>query len=49
MPKDWDPNQLVLPEYGTTHGMSFYTVTNLTTEGQSTNTVKIPTAFVRRP
>ncbi len=49
MPKDWDADQVIIPEYGETHGMSFYTVSNLTTEGQSTYTVKIPTVFVRSP
>ncbi len=49
MPKDWDADQVVIPEYGTTLGISFYTVNNLTTEGQSTYSVRIPTAFVRSP
>jgi hypothetical protein len=49
MPKDWDADQVVIPEYGTTHGMSFYTVSNLTTEGQSTYTANIATVFVRSP
>jgi hypothetical protein len=35
MPKDWDADQVVIPEYGTTQGISFYTISNLTTEGQS--------------
>ncbi len=49
MPKDWDADQVVIPEFGTTPGISFYTVNNLTTEGASTYTVKNPAALVRSP
>jgi hypothetical protein len=49
MHKDWDADQAAIPDFGTTPGMSFYTVNNLTTEGASTYTVKIPAASTRSP
>ncbi len=47
IPKEWDADQLVIPEFGATQGISFYTINNLLTEGMSTYAVKNPTAFVR--
>jgi hypothetical protein len=49
MPRDYDPDQLAIPEYGSANGVSFYTVNNLMTEGQSPYTVKITTPFERSP
>jgi hypothetical protein len=49
IPKDWDADQVTIPEFGATLGISFYTVNNLSTEGASTYTVKIPAALVRSP
>ncbi len=47
IPKEWDADQLVIPEFGATQGISFYTVNNLLTEGMSTYEVRTPTALVR--
>jgi hypothetical protein len=49
MPKDYDPDQLVIPELGNATGVSFYTFSNLTTEGQTPYTVRIPTTFEKSP
>ncbi len=47
IPKEWDADQLVIPEFGSTQGMSFYTINNLLTEGLSTYAVRNPPPFAR--
>jgi hypothetical protein len=49
MPKDYDPDQLIIPENGSATGVSFYIVSNLTNEGQSPYTVRIPTLYEKSP
>jgi hypothetical protein len=46
IPKEWDADQLIIPDFGVAQGISFYTINNLLTPGMSTYAVKTPTAFV---
>jgi hypothetical protein len=41
-PKEWDADYVVIPEFGIAQGMSFYTLNNLLTPGQSTYLVRTP-------
>jgi hypothetical protein len=47
IPKEWDADQLVIPEFGAAQGIAFYTINNLLTEGMSTYVVRNLTSFVR--
>jgi hypothetical protein len=33
VPKEWDTDHLIIPDFGVTQGMSFYTINNLLTPG----------------
>jgi hypothetical protein len=44
-PKEWDPDYVVIPEFGSAPGITFYTITNLLTPGLSTYTVRTPKAI----
>jgi hypothetical protein len=41
-PKEWDPDYVVIPEFGIAQGMSLYTLNHLVTPGLSTYTVRTP-------
>jgi hypothetical protein len=41
-PKEWDPDYVVIPEFGIARGMSLYTLNHLVTPGLSTYTVRTP-------
>ena len=49
MPRDYDPDQVVIPELGSATDIAFYTVNNLTTENQTPYTVRIPTLYEVSP
>jgi hypothetical protein len=46
-PKDWDADQVIIPEFRINLGIKFYTVNNLGTEGMSNYPVRNHPAFFR--
>ncbi len=49
MPKDYNPEQLFIPEFGSATDVAFYTVNNLTKVDQTPYTVRIPTLYEVSP
>ena len=49
MPRDYDPDQVVIPELGSATDVVFHTFDSLTTENQTPYTVRIPTLYEVSP
>ncbi len=45
IPKEWDADQLIIPDFGVAQGISFYTINNLLTAGTTAYSVRTPKAI----